>query len=184
MAITLKKQKRITAALDGAMISFLEKISAQDDLSYSEIIRRALNFYQENRAISTENMKTYLNLLSNGEHVIIDIEHWFLFLNFIESSQNQETFWTKHREVARSHGGQLKNTVVTVEDLLNRLEVCNFFKVIKTSENNFTLILRSELTKKFIIFFLEGYFSEIGIKAELKENLSKINIRTQPTKKM
>ena len=126
MAITLKKQKRITAALDGSTISFLEKISTQDNLSYSEIIRRALNFYKENRAISTENMKTYRDLLSNGEHVIIDIEHWFLFLNFIESSQNKETFWTKHGEVARSHGGQLKNKVVTVEDLLNRLVSMQF----------------------------------------------------------
>ena len=78
MAIALKKQKRITAALDESTISFLEKISAQENLSYSEIIRRAPNSYNENGAFPKEKVATCMYLLSNGEHVIIDVEHWFL----------------------------------------------------------------------------------------------------------
>ena len=112
---------------------------------------------------------------------LIDIENWFLFLTLLSLRKTRKHSGRSNRGSARSNGEQLKNQVVTVENLLKRLEVCNFFKVIKISENNFTLILRSELTKKFIMIFLEEYLLEMGIKAELKGNLSKINICTQPT---
>ncbi len=158
----MKKQKRITAPLGESTIKFLEKITAQENLSDSEIIRRTLNSYNENRAFPKEKVATCMDLLLNGEHVLMDIENWFLFLDFIESSQTRKYSGRSNRGIARSNGEQLKNQVVTVENLLKRLEVCNFFKVIKISENNFTLILRSELTKKFIMIFLEEYLLRWG----------------------
>lgn len=177
----MKKTKKISAALDETTLNFVEQIGAQDGLPYSEVIRRAINFYNENRLFPKQKYIEYLNMLSTGEHVIIDIDHWYLFLDFVQSSPNQETFWTKHKEVARFHGEQLKNKVLTVEEMLKRLELCNFFKVIKVSENDFTLALGSELPKKFIISFLEEFFSAAQMKATLKGNLSKINVHCQTT---
>lgn len=177
----MNKPKKISAALDEATLNSVEQIGAQDGLSYSEVIRRAINFYNENRLFPKQRYIAYLNLLSSGDHVIIDIDHWYLFLDFIQSSPNQDTFWTRHKEVARFQGEQLKSEVLTVEELLKGLEICNLFKVIKVSENDFTLALGSELPKKFIISFLEEIFSATKLKVTLKANLSKINVHCEAT---
>ncbi len=182
MVRAAKKIKKITAVLDETTLNFVEEIGNQDNLSNSEVIRRALNFYNENRLLPKQKIIAYLNLLSTGEHVIIDVDHWHLFLDFIQSSQDQEKFWTEYREIARFHAEELKNKVFTVEDLLNRLETCNLFKVIKVSKDDFTLILGSELPMKFITSFLEEFFSAADLKVTLKGQFSKINIHCQTTK--
>jgi hypothetical protein len=171
---------RITVAFDQSTAKLLEKLSEQAELSQSEIMRRALRFYYENQALldpaTKKKMRTYMDLLLSGEHVILDIDHWLLFLRLIEASPEQEKFWTEHKEVARSHSTQLKNKVHTAEELLERLEICNFYRMTKNSENDFTLIFGSELANKFIKIFLTEFFSAMSFKAEIKENLSKLNV--------
>jgi len=171
---------RITVAFDQATAKLLEKLSQDAELSQSEIMRRALRFYYENQALLDSAIKkkihTYMDLLLSGEHIILDIDHWLLFLRLIEASPEQEKFWTEHKEVARSHSTQLKSKVHTAEELLERLETCNFYRMTKNSENDFTLIFGSELAKKFIKIFLSEFFSAMGFKAEIKENLSKLNV--------
>jgi hypothetical protein len=176
----MKNPTRITVAFDQSTANLLEKISKEAELSQSEIMRRALRFYYENRALADPMIKkkiyTYMELLLGGEHVILDVDHWLLFLRLIESSPEQEKFWNEHRKVAQSHKEQLKNKVHTAEELLARLETCNFFRMTKNSENDFTLILGSELPKKFVRIFIEEFFSAMGVKAEIKENLAKISV--------
>jgi hypothetical protein len=171
---------RITVAFDQSTAKLLEKLSQEAELSQSEIMRRALKFYYENKAlvdpVLKKKVQTYMDLLLSGEHVILDIDHWLLFLRLIEASPEQEKFWAEHKEVARSHSTQLKNKVHTAEELLERLETCNFYRLTKNSENDFTLIFGSELAKKFIKIFLTEFFSAMGFKAEIKENLSKLNV--------
>jgi hypothetical protein len=114
-------------------------------------------------------------LLLGGEHIILDVDHWLLFLKLVASS-GKESFWEEHRDVARSHTEQLNSKVHTAEQLLARLEACNFFRMTKDSENNFTLVLGSGLPKKFVKIFLEEYFAGMGVKAEIKENLAKLRV--------
>jgi hypothetical protein len=143
-------------------------------------MRRALRFYSENREIENkatrEKIYTYMDLLLNGEHIILDVDHWLLFLKLVESSPSREKFWEEHRLVARSHREQLETKVISVEKLLTRLEVCNFFRVTKNSNTDFTLVLGSELPKTFIKIFLEEYFAGMGVKAAIKENLAKLRV--------
>jgi hypothetical protein len=171
---------RITVAFDQSTASLLEKISKERGLSQSEIMRRALRFYYENRAIedaaTRKKLYTYMDLLLGGEHVILDVDHWLLFLKLVESSPEKERFWKEHRDVAKSHTEQLKTKVLTAEELLTRLEACNFFRMTKDSETDFTLVLGSELPKKFVKTFLEEYFAGMGVKAEIKENLAKLRV--------
>jgi hypothetical protein len=175
---------RITVAFDQSTANLLEKLNKETELSQSEIMRRALRFYNENKvlwdAAQRKKTFTYLDLLSSGEHVILDVDHWLLFLNLAESCPESEKFWSSHREVARSHAEQLKTEVHTAEELLSRLETCNFFRMTKNSDNNFTLILGSELPKKFVKIFIEEYFSAIGVKAEIKEHLAKLIVNVNP----
>jgi hypothetical protein len=171
---------RITVAFDQSTAKLLEKLSQEAELSQSEIMRRAIKFYNENQQLIDPAVKkkigTYVDMLMSGEHVILDVDHWLLFLRLVDGSPEAEKFWDEHRKVAQSHKDQLRSKVHTAEDVLRRLEACNFFRLTKNSEKDFTLVLGSELAKKFVRITIEEFFSAVGIKAEIKENLAKIAI--------
>lgn len=143
-------------------------------------MRRALKFYNENKALEDPTTKkkihAYLDMLLNGEHIILDVDHWLMFLRLIPSSPEKETFWKEHKQVARAHWEQLKNKVHSPEELLSRLDNCNFFRSTKNAPNDFTLVLVSEVSKDFIRIFLEEYFAAMGVKSEIKENLTKLRV--------
>jgi hypothetical protein len=178
--VMAKNPTRITVAFDQATANLLEKISLDTDVSQSEVMRRAIKFYSENKALQDPSTRkkayAYMDLLLDGEHVILDVDHWLLFLRLIESSPEKEKFWAEHREVARSHKDQLKSKVLTAEELLTRLEMCNFYRMTKNSAKDFTLIFGSELPRQFVKVFLEEYFAAMNIKAEIRENLTKLNV--------
>lgn len=176
---------RITVAFDKSTAELLEKISTDSQVSQSEVMRRALKFYNENRPLedpaTKKKMYAYIDLLLTGEHVILDVDHWLSFLQLLASSPEKEKFWKEHREIARSHWEQLKTKVRSPEEMLVRLEVCNFFRITKNSANDFTLVLVSDVSKEFVKIFLEEYFAAMGVKAEIKENLAKLRVTVKPT---
>jgi hypothetical protein len=182
-----KNPTRITVAFDQSTANLLEKISTETELSQSEIMRRAIKFYSDNKALTDSALRkkayAYMDLLLGGEHVILDADHWLLFLRLIESSLDKEKFWAEHKAVARAHKEQLKSKVLSAEDLLTRLETCNFYRLTKNSEREFTLVFGSELPKMFVRVFLEEFFSAMGIKAEIKENLTKLNVSVKTESK-
>lgn len=175
---------RITVAFDKTTADLLEKISTETQVSQSEIMRRALKFYNENKALedptTKKKIRAYLDMLLTGEHIILDVDHWLMFLRLIASSPEKETFWSEHKEVARAHWEQLKTKVHSPEEMLERLEICNFYRLTKNAPNDFTLVLVSEVSKDFIRIFLEEYFAAMGVKAEIKENLTKLRVTVKP----
>jgi hypothetical protein len=175
---------RITVAFDKTTADLLKKMSTEEQVSQSEFMRRSLKFYNENKALedseTRKKIQTSLDMLLSGEHVILDVDHWLMFLRLIASSPERENFWIEHRQVARAHWEQLKTKVHSPEELLKRLEGCNFFRLNKNAANDFTLVLVSETSKGFIRIFLEEYFTAMGAKAEIKENLTKLRITIKP----
>ena len=175
---------RVTVAFDKTTADLLEKISTEAQVSQSEVMRRALKFYNENKALEDPTTKkkihSYMDMLLNGEHVIVDVDHWLMFLGLIATSPEKEKFWSDHREVARSHLEQLKTKVHSPEEMLARLEICNFFRLTKNAPNDYTLVLVSETSKDFIRIFLEEYFAAMGVKAEIKENRTKLRVLVKP----
>ncbi len=171
---------RITVAFDQPTAKLLAKVSEEAELSQSEIMRRALRFYHDNKMLQeptiSQKVRAYMDLLLNGEHVILDVDHWLLFLRFIEASPEAAKFWKEHRRVAQSHKEQLRTKPQTIESILVRLENCNFFRMTKNSEKDFTLVLGSEIPKTFVRILLEEFFLAAEIKAEIKENLAKIGV--------
>jgi len=179
----VKNPTRITIALDDETNALIEKMKKEVKVSQSELFRNALRFFYDNKDIADFSVRSkldfYMDMLLSGEHVILDVDHWLLFLNLVESSPEKEYFWEKHREVARSHAEQLRHKVCSLKDLLERLEACNFFRITKNSENDFTLVLGSEITKKFVKIFIEEFLSVMGLKAEIKQNIAKIRITAE-----
>jgi hypothetical protein len=175
---------RITVAFDKITADLLEKISTESQVSQSEIMRRALKFYNENKAledpVTKKKIHAYLDMLLTGEHIILDVDHWLMFLRLIATSPEKEKFWTEHKDVARAHWEQLKTKVHSPEEMLSRLEICNFYRLTKNAPNDYTLVLVSEISKDFIRVFLEEYFAAMGVKAEIKENLTKLRVTIKP----
>ncbi len=175
---------RITVAFDQSTAKLLEKATQEAELSQSEIMRRALRFYSENKALqdptTSRKVHAYMELLLSGEHVILDVDHWLLFLRFIETSPESAKFWEEHKKVAQSHREQLRSKASTMESILTRLETCNFYRMTKNSDRDFTLVLGSEVPKTFVRILLEEFFSVAGIKAEIKENFAKISVTAKP----
>ncbi len=169
---------RVTIALDKDLEELIGKISEEMKVSKSELMRRAILFYAENRELAeNQKIRFYIDMLPSGEHIIIDVEHWLLFLKLLEGLPDNDRFWEDCKSVARSHAEQLSQKVKTPVELLERLEACNFFKLIKNSETDFTLLLGSELTKKFVKTLLKDFFTSMGFKIEIREDLAKLRIK-------
>lgn len=175
---------RITVAFDKTTADLLEKMSSEANVSQSETMRRAIKFYHENKALeepaTQRKIRSYLDMLLTGEHVILDVDHWLMFLRLIESSPEREKFWQEHKEVAHAHWEQLKTKIHSPEEMLQRLEICNFYRLTKNAPNDYTLVLVSEDSKSFIRVFLEEYFAAMGVKVEIKENLTKLRVTIKP----
>ena len=174
----MKNPVRVTIAFDEESYEIFSKLKESSRQSQSEIIRNALRFYYSYREFENldgEKIKIYVEMLSDGEHIILDIDHWIAFLRLVETHPEKDKFWEIHREVARSHAEQFKGK--SAEYILERLEACNFFRMNRVSENEFTLILGNEITKNFIRIFLEEVFEGVGINAEIKEDLTKLRVR-------
>ena len=170
---------RVTIALDKETAELFEKLKEAEKASQSGLIRRALKFYSEFKDTLKEGGKkvdTYVEMLSEGEHIILDVDHWILFLKFLEESGRKEEFFKAHRDIARSHGEHLPARVPTVEDLLRRLEICNFYKINKASDREYTLILGNEKSKDFLKIFLEEVAAGLGFDITVKEDYAKLRV--------
>jgi hypothetical protein len=122
-------------------------------------------------------MYTHAEMLKVGEHVIVDIDHWLLFLRFIETHPEKEKFWELNKPIYAAHAEQFKHKSYCVEDVLRRLEACNYFTLNKVSKNDYTLILSSEILKKFIKTLLEETFSGMGFKVDIREDIAKLRVK-------
>ncbi|GBE56956.1 hypothetical protein BMS3Bbin16_01170 [archaeon BMS3Bbin16] len=172
-----RNPSRVTISLDEGTAILLEDLKKELNAPRSDVIRRSLHFYSENKQIMrrASKIRSYLELLSSGEHVILDIDHWQLFLNFVEASREKEEFWEGHKKVAKSHGEQFRDT--SLKDILERLEACNFYNLREVGSGEFVLIMNSELAKKFVKTFLEEIFSVTGYKVEVREELAKLRVK-------
>jgi hypothetical protein len=133
-------------------------------------------------SVDVERVYIYSEMLSDGEHVILDMDHWILFLKFIESHPDEEKFWEMHKRVSQAHAEEFIHKNHDAKVVLRRLEACNLFKLSRASKTDFILILGYDVPKKFIRTELEDIFSKMGSRAEIREDLSKIRVKILPSK--
>ncbi|TXT66371.1 MAG: Ribbon-helix-helix protein, copG family [Promethearchaeota archaeon] len=181
----MKKIHRVTVALDEETYQVLQKLKEELKISQSDILRQSLKFFHKNRQVIgkgtlneqfNNRISIYLDMLAKGEHLILDLDHYLSFLDFINNSPEKEKFWLSHREIAKAHAEEFIHKISNLEEILFRLESCNFFKMIKESPTRYTLLLGSNIPKQFIKIFLEEVFDGIGIDIEIKEDFSKLRI--------
>ena len=175
------EKQRLTISIDAELKRLLRKYKKRTGKSHSEIVREALKSHFEQLEdqiydFSPERARLYYEMLAGGEHVILDIDHWILFLRELNREENS-AFWEDHRRVARSHAEQFRERGIPPFEILKRLEACNFFTLSRSTGSDFTLVLSSEVTKRFIRAFLEEVFAGMGIVVEVREDYSKLRLR-------
>ncbi|MCD1295547.1 CopG family transcriptional regulator [Methanocella sp. CWC-04] len=177
----MKSPIRVTISFDERTYQYFEDLKDEQQVSQSELIRRAVRFYYDNRAIDKDDrikVNQYVNLLGEGEHVILDVDHWMLFLNLVDNLADNDTFWKTHKEIAQSHAEQFSKKSMTPEEIMKRLETCNFYKISRSngSDHEYTLLTGPGSQRRFIKEFLEETFDGIGVKADIKEDYSKLRV--------
>ena len=99
----MKVPERVTVALDEETFEVFKKMKDELGISQSELMREALKFYSKHKTlfefVEDKKVYTHAEMLSAGEHIIMDIDHWLLFLSFIDLHPDKERFWDLHREV-------------------------------------------------------------------------------------
>ena len=177
----MKFSEKVTVAMDKETFVIFKKMLEVFGVSQSELVRESLKFYNKYRtlleSVEDRTMYTHAEMLRVGEHVILDIDHWLLFLKFIESHPEEERFWELNIPIYEAHAEQFKIKSYSLEDVLNRLEACNYFTVTKVSANDYTLILSFDVLKKFIKKLLEETLSGMGFHVELKEDFAKLRLK-------
>ncbi|MHB8119681.1 MAG: ribbon-helix-helix protein, CopG family [Methanothrix sp.] len=177
----MKSPERITIALDEETAGLFKKMKEDLGMSQSELMRESLKFFGKHKMLfdfaEDKKVYTHAEMLSAGEHVILDIDHWILFLSFIETHPDKEKFWNLHKEVCRAHAEQFKHKLFNAESILRRLEICNLFNMSKTGKSEFTLIFGSDAPKKFVRIELEEIFAGMGFMVEIKDDFSKLRVK-------
>jgi predicted CopG family antitoxin len=187
---TYKEEKgkinhRVTIALDDQCYYLLKELKKEMNTSQSEIFRKALKFYQEYGEIFEindsleERLEIYIEMLADGEHIILDVDHYLSMLKFIDEAlkdSENNSFWEYHKKIGKNHAEQFNETERSIDAVMKRLETCNFFRIIKDTPNRFTLLLGSDIPKKFIKLFLTEILNGMGFEAEIKDSFAKLNI--------
>jgi len=180
----MKTPERITVALDEDTFTVFKEMQDELKISQSELIREALRFYNKYRvlieSVEDNKMYTHTEMLRVGEHIIVDIDHWILFLKFIESHPEEEKFWELNKSIYEAHAEQFGQQGYSIEDVLRRLEACNYFTVNQMSENDYTLILGSDVLKKFLKTLLEETLKGMGFTVNIKEDFAKLRVKVLP----
>jgi len=177
----MKAPERITVAMDEELFKMLKAIRGELGISQSELVREALKFYNKYRllieSLEDKKMYTHAEMLRVGEHIIVDIDHWILFLKFIETHPEKEKFWELNKPIYEAHAEQFKHQRYSVEDVLKRLEACNYFILNQVSKTDYTLVLSSDVLMKFIKTLLEQTLSGMSFKVNIKEDLAKLRVK-------
>ncbi|UPM44677.1 ribbon-helix-helix protein, CopG family [Halocatena salina] len=170
---------RVTVSLNEDAKSALEQLTDQTEKSRSEIIRRAVSFYAANfesaNANNSDDLQTYYQMLTTGEHVLLDIDLLHAFLNQVdEREQRDPVFLETVDRVARYHSREYAERFDSLDEVLDWLSFCGFLTVRNTEGDIYHVVFPSESLRWFMMRFIQGSVEELPFELEIKESVSKV----------
>lgn len=175
---TREEVKRITVSLDDETAKMLEELANSDKRSASEIVRFAVSEYYKlrgvQRHVDPDFVSTIIDLLSEGEHIVVDVSLWATMLEGLNKNAKDE-FWRFVGKIGREYGFQLKvKGLSDVYDVLKYMESFNWYNVKVSSPNTYVLILTVKAEVKLLSIFLQNLFSALETPVEIIEGVRKI----------
>jgi len=170
---------RLSVSLDDDSFAILKKYHTKYPTSQAEIIRKALRTFDaiENATerISVDYITTYIDLLADSEHLIVDIAQWKLM--FLEITDGSKKFWENvYKLGALQQKKYYDKGLREVKEALTYFEKTNWYRLKEDSKNSYTLIMTVAESSRFIKTFFEGFFSKFPQKIQLSEEVMKIRV--------
>jgi hypothetical protein len=158
----------------------MQKLLSKYDTSQADIIRRALAWMaiMETTTEKTplDNILTYVDRLSNNEHIILDIAHWRLVLNELNGGSKQ--FLAEVYKSGEHHRSEYSEMGLRdIRQVLKFIEKTNWYNLNEESPSSFTLVLTVPESTKFIKAFFEGFFSKYPQHVDIVEEDMKLRFK-------
>ncbi|MFD1600132.1 ribbon-helix-helix protein, CopG family [Halobellus rarus] len=170
---------RVTVSLDEDAKNALEGLTEQTDESRSEVIREAIAFYAANfdsaRASDSDHLQTYYEMLSTGEHVLLDVDLLHAFLNQVAGPEDRDgEFLDTIDQVAGYHASEYAERFDSLEDVLDWLSLCGFLTVRRAEAGSYHVVFPSEQLRWFMVRFIRGSVVDLPFEVEIEESVSKV----------
>ncbi|WP_224449718.1 ribbon-helix-helix protein, CopG family [Haloprofundus salilacus] len=175
---------RLTISLDEEAEAALDDLVGRTDTSRSEVVRRALTFYAANFEAATAdagpNLEAYHQLLSSGEHVLLDVDFLHCFLDYVEAEDGtpDPDFLAAANRVADYHAHEYERRFVSLGELLDWLSFCGFLTVRRTEGSvdgrTYHVVFPSESVKWFMLGFIDRSTTDLSFDLAINEGVSKV----------
>jgi len=172
---------RVTVSLDEDTKSTLEGLTDQTEQSRSKLIREAIAFYGANfesaNASDSDHLQTYYEMLSTGEHVLLDIDLLHALLGQVDCPENRnDDFLDMLDQVAQFHAQEYAERFNSLEGVLDWLSLCGFLTVRRAEGGSFHVVFPSESLRWFMIRFIRGSVADLPFEIKIEESVSKVLI--------
>lgn len=176
---------RLTVSLDSEASTSLTHLTDRTGRSQSEIVRRALQFYAANfEAAQTDagpNLEAYHQMLSNGEHVLLDIDFLHCFLEYVETAGEPDPeFIDAIDQVGELHAHEYADRFDSLHELLEWLSLCGFLTVRETQEQTYHTVFPNESMRWFMLRFIELSVDQLSFDVEIEEGVAKALLTQVP----
>ncbi len=172
----MPKFKRLSVAVDDSIVEILEKLTAVENKTVSDVIRESIITYAElaEGGAKISDFKQYEEILERRDHVMLDLEIWIALLDFVNSKADEE-FWKLIENVGYELGVEMKLKGLGLEDLLEHMEIKNLLNYSKEG-GVYILTLVSRSATNMVMRMLRGAFRAMQIEAEVIPGVRKIVI--------
>lgn len=172
---------RVTVSLDDDARTALDTLMSETGQGQSAVTRRALSFYAANFEAATgdpsENLEQYYQMLSTGEHVLLDVDFMHCFLDYVyQNGEPDPAFVEAADRVSDYHAREYATRFESVGELLEWLAFCGFLTVRNEEENVYHVVFPSEAIRWFMTRFIERSTTRLPVDIDIDEGVSKVII--------
>jgi len=177
---------RVTVSLDDDAQAALEDLTSRTGLGQSELVRRSLTFYATNfQATSTdasENLADYHEMLSGGEHVLLDVDFLHSFLDYVEDEDGEPDpeFLEMADTVSDYHAHEYEGRFESLGELLKWLSLCGFLTVRSSTADTYHVVFPSEAIRWFMTRFIERSIVNLPFDVDFEDGVTKVMMTETP----
>lgn len=173
---------RVTVSLNDEARGALEQVVDRTTDSRSKVIRDAIAFYAANfesaKTTSSDDLQTYYQMLTTGEHVLLDVDLLHAFLETVyESGEPDQQFLETVDRVAEFHVQEYAQRFDSLGEVLDWLSLCGFLSVRQSEGKTFHVVFPSEPMRWFMMRFIEGSVEGLPFELEVEESVSKVLLK-------
>ncbi|WP_336338413.1 ribbon-helix-helix protein, CopG family [Haloarcula brevis] len=173
---------RVTVSLDEETSETLGELTDRTGESQSQLVREAIAFYAANfdsaHASDSDHLQTYYEMLSTGEHVLLDVDLLHALLRqFDDPDARDEEVLELIDQVARYHAREYADRFDSLGDVLDWLSLCGFLTVRRDDDGGFHVVFPSESVRWLMIRFIRGSIADLPFEIDVEESVSKVLLR-------